>query len=206
MRLLTAPYKLVVVGLFTLGVSGISGVSWAEDSCTLVKEEPIGMVIPVRLTCLTDLDSERLYAVVSDPLQQAKAFSSLGDRTRILSDEGDHLRVQQFHENRMISDREVIVEWRLSGGPQRRIVAWRSAEDQSGVTEENVRPEVHEGHWEISPQDEGCKVVYYVKYLPGGHIPDQMVKSFVGRGVRKVVAELFEYLRASPVPPKKATQ
>jgi len=202
MRLLTAPYKLVVVGLFTLGVSGISGVSWAEDSCTLVKEEPIGMVIPVRLTCLTDLDSERLYAVVSDPMQQAKAFSSLGDRTRILSDEGDHLRVQQFHENRLIADREVVVEWRLGGRPELRTVAWSSSEDQAGVTGENVRPEVHEGHWEISPEGEGSKIVYYVKYLPGGHIPDRVVRSFVGKGVRKVVAELFAYLRTDPSPPK----
>ena len=152
---------------------------------------------PGRLACLTDLNSEALYSVVRDPLQQAKVFSSLGDRTRILSDEGDHLRVQQFHENRLIADREVIVEWRVSGATELRTVAWRRAEDQTGTTGKNVLPDMHEGRWEISPEGGGAKVVYYVKYLPGGHIPDRMVRTFVGKGVRKVVSELFDYLRTT---------
>lgn len=99
----------------------------AGEHCELVKEAAAGDVVPVRLTCTTDLDSERLFAIVRDPLQQAKAFSSLGARTRVLSDEGDHLRVLQFHESRLIADREVIVEWRVTGSSSPHVVAWRTA-------------------------------------------------------------------------------
>ena len=194
---LTSCLRLFLVLTFAVAASVVSSTSHADDSCTLSKEEPVGTVVPVRLVCLTDLNSEALYSVVRDPLQQAKVFSSLGDRTRILSDEGDHLRVQQFHENRLIADREVIVEWRVSGATALRTVAWRRAEDQTGTTGKNVLPDMHEGRWEISPEGGGAKVVYYVKYLPGGHIPDRMVRTFVGKGVRKVVSELFDYLRTT---------
>lgn len=70
-------------------------------------------------------------------------------------------------------------------------------EDQRGSSGQNVLPAVHEGHWEISPQGEGSTVVYYVKYLPGGHVPDRLVRAFVGKSVRKVVVELFSYARDS---------
>ncbi len=172
-----------------------AGPASAKEDCDLTKEAAEGDVVPVRLTCTTDLDPELLFNIVRDPSEQVKAFSSLSERTRALGDDGSGERIHQFHQNRMISDREVIVTWDVSGGPDRRVVAWQKAADQSGTTGQNVIPDVHEGYWEIRPDGDGATVTYYVKYLPSGGVPDKLVKAFVGKGVRKVVKELCSYAR-----------
>lgn len=200
---MTRPARRTLAVLVALAVA-LPGVGVAKEDCDLVKEPAIGDVVPVRLTCLTDLDPDLLFDILRDPLQQVAAFSSLGEKTRVLEGGAGPLRVQQFHLNRMISDREVIVTWSVSGDPERRVVAWQKDADQSGTTGQHVVPDVHEGRWEISPEGSGAKVVYYVQYLPGGHVPDKVVKAFVGKGVRNVMKELFSYVRGLGLAPGPA--
>jgi len=166
-----------------------------DRDCSLIREAPEGLTVPIRLTCTANVSSELLFELVRDPLHQAKALSSLGERTRMLNAESDHHRVLQFHESRLIADREVVVEWRVTGTPEARKVAWRIDEDQSGSSTNKIIPGQHEGHWLIGPDPRGTKLTYYVKYLPGGHVPDRMVKRFIAKGVRRVVAEMVDYTR-----------
>ena len=167
----------------------------AEDVCRVEKEAPTGNVIPVRVSCVTDLTTARIAAVVRDPLRLAEAVSSLGQRTRVLEELDGSLRVLQFHESRLIADREVVVDWRVEMDGDTHVVTWSPSKNQTGRSGDNIPPAVHEGRWEVSPHAEGSEVVYYVKYLPGGNVPDRMVRSFVSKGVSKVVDELLAFVR-----------
>ena len=175
----------------------------AEDVCRVDKEASTGNVIPVRVSCVTDLTTDRIAAVVRDPLRLAEAVSSLGQRTRVLEDRGGILRVLQFHESRLIADREVVVDWRVQKEGNTHVVTWTPSKDQTGRSGDNIPPAVHEGRWEVSPHAEGSEVVYYVKYLPGGNVPDRMVRSFVAKGVSKVVDELLAFVRREKTPSTK---
>jgi hypothetical protein len=177
------------------------GFGWGEpnDGCELTEVPAQDGEVMVRAVCRwDDVPAERLHALLRDPSIHGQYFSNLGEST-IVAERGDVLLVHQLHQASGMSDREIVVEWRVEpvhGGYK---YHWQKSSDQSANSGKNVEVEVSTGYWEVVDEGNGAQLRYEVRYLPGGNIPAFLVRMFQSSGMRAVLVELRDTAESDTV-------
>jgi hypothetical protein len=98
-------------------------------------------------------------------------------------------RVRQVHTASGISDRAAVVEWTVTpveGGAR---YAWSKSDDQSAIDGRGLEATECAGSWEVVEREGGARVVYEMRYAPGGSVPFFLMRWFQGAGIRGVLAE-----------------
>lgn len=105
-------------------------------------------------------------------------------------------RIQQVHKASGISDREVTLvfttETLADGGFK---VSWKAADVQEPVGEDRVPVVVDDGYWEVHDNGDGTsKVIYGLRYDPGGKVPGWVVRAFQKGGIGDLLEEMRDHL------------
>ncbi len=184
---------LVGVGLVGLAAGGGALTGWAGGDplgCVIESGESVDDVVPIRATCTwPDRSPGRVQAILDDLEGHSDVFSSLG-ASPVLERAGNTALQRQVHVAPGISDREVVVRWDMSGGPDAKRFAWDIADQQQGIDPDHVAPLIHQGAWEVRSAGTGAVVTYDLRYSPGGSVPYFLVRWFQGAGVRGVLESL----------------
>ena len=68
---------------------------------------------------------------------------------------------------------------------------WTKAPDQGTNSGAGVEIALNTGKWEVTKNtDGGSRVIYELRYLPGGRVPGFLVRWFQGTGMKLFVGEL----------------
>jgi len=169
------------------------GFGWGEaddNGCELTEEPSEGAEVMVRAECHWDnIPLSRLEDLLGDPALHEQFFSNVA-KSAILEEAGGVTTVHQVHQASGMSDREIIVEYRVEEVQGGYKYHWQKAADQSATSGDNVVVESSTGYWEIVKEGNGVRVSYQVRYLPGGNIPAFLVRMFQSSGMQAVLAEL----------------
>ena len=180
---------LLVAGAYT-GLRGLSGQGFGGDGlgCELTELEGDGDVVPVRAVCEWEIAPDRLHAMLAEFEAHDDYFAGLAEST-VLETVGGVTRVRQVHTASGISDRAAVVDWTVTdlGGGVR--YAWTKAADQSGIDGRGLEATECAGSWEVTPTTDGARVVYEMRYAPGGSVPFFLTRWFQGAGIRSVLAD-----------------
>lgn len=141
-------------------------------------------------TCKWDADVERVRAVIRDAT--GHVFLSSVAVSRALPDG----RIVQVHKASGIADREVTLDFTetaVDGDGVR--VGWTRSTKQEPIEEDRVAPVVNEGYWEVHSLGEGqVKVVYSLRYSPGGRVPGWVVRAFQKDGIADILEEMRDFV------------
>jgi len=84
----------------------------------------------------------------------------------------------------------VVVEWTVAATRGGNRYAWARADNQSATSGQNIVVPVHNGHWEVRPGDGGgSELIYRSHYLPGGTVPEFLVRMFQSSGTEAVLRD-----------------
>jgi len=184
--------------LLILGLTTVGSASAAERK---VVGERAGCVITVGerddrgtdlivATCQWTADATRVQAVIRDA--PSHVFLSSVTESRALADG----RIVQIHKASGISDREVTLNFVETGVGEAGIrVSWTLSAKQEPVGDGRISAAVNEGYWEV--HDLGgrqVKVVYSLRYDPGGRVPNWVVRAFQKGGVADILEEMRDFV------------
>lgn len=168
-----------------------------ENGCTFYLGSVESGVQPVRAECDWPIPPEKLQAAVAKNSKHADYFATVAESTVLGPGPGGTEIVRQVHQATGMSDRECILLFSttaISGGMR---YEWSLSSDQSQVSGKRVAVAMDSGKWEISSNGSGgAKVVYELRYDPGGSVPGFLVRWFQGSGVRSLVGELRKWVEA----------
>jgi hypothetical protein len=155
-------------------------------------------VQPVRATCDWPIKPKTLHRLL-DKVEDHDLYFSGITKCNLIGHEGAVARTWQLHETPGMSAREVVLDMEttvIDGGWR---FAWTKAADQSHNTGGGVEIELNTGMWEVTDNGQGgSKVVYELRYKPGGNVPGFMVRWFQGSGMQSLIGELRTYAKANP--------
>lgn len=163
-----------------------------EHGCVFSKGTAEGDVVPLHAECDWPVAPEKLHALLARNADHQAYFSAV-EKSDVLSRAGGIEKVRQVHVAAGISDREVILDFAVDDLPGGKRYRWTKAADQSALTGAGVEPAVDTGKWEVVAGGSGSKVVYELRYGPGGSVPGFIVRWFQGSGFRTLVGELRTY-------------
>ena len=109
-------------------------------------------------------------------------------------------RVYQRHRFTGVTDRAAFLDYSVipvDGGTR---YGWTKATDQSALPDSVVEIELDTGSWQITDAPLGVRVVYEIRYLAGGNLPDFLVRWIQGAGTRQVMTELRAYAESDKSP------
>lgn len=166
-----------------------------ENDCTFYLGSVEAGVQPVRAECDWPLQPSKLQSALHDLAHHADYFATVAESTVLGAGAGGTTLVRQVHVATGMSDREAIVaftETAISGGMR---YSWALDADQSQQTGKRVACALDTGKWEITDDGKGgSKVVYELRYDPGGSVPGFLVRWFQGSGVKSLVGELRSWV------------
>jgi len=110
-------------------------------------------------------------------------------------------RVLQVHQADGISDRQITLDFSeetFEDGGYR--VSWTRSAKQEPLVSGRVDAPIDDGYWEVRPGEGGVnKVVYGLRYDPGGRVPGFIVRAFQKNGLAVLLNEMEAVsLRAQP--------
>jgi hypothetical protein len=137
-------------------------------------------------TCHWNADFARVQAVIRDA--PSHVFFSSVVVSRSLADG----RIVQVHQASGISDREVTLDFTETavgeGGVR---VSWTKSGKQEPIGDGRVEVVINDGYWEVHAAGEGkVKVIYSLRYDPGGRVPNWVVRAFQKNGIADIVEEM----------------
>lgn len=163
----------------------------SENGCTFYLGSVESGVQPVRAECDWPIPAAKLQAAVAMNSKHADYFATVAESTVLGPGPGGSELVRQVHVATGMSDRECIVQFdtvAITGGTR---YSWKLSPDQSQVTGKRTAVALDTGKWEITDNGAGgAKVVYELRYDPGGSVPGFLVRWFQGSGVKSLVGEL----------------
>jgi hypothetical protein len=180
---------LVVLGLLTVGSAsaGERKVVAQRADCEITKgdRDDRGTDLIVA-TCDWEADLSGVQAVIRDA--PSHVFFSSVVVSRALADG----RIVQIHRASGISDREVTLDFTETavgeGGVR---VGWTKSAKQEPIGDGRVEVVINEGYWEVHGAGEGkVKVIYSLRYDPGGRVPSWVVRAFQKNGIADIVEEM----------------
>ncbi len=137
-------------------------------------------------TCQWPVAASKVIPIVK--AAETHTFLSSVAVSRRLSDG----RIFQVHKASGISDREVALDFTnetLPGGGFK--VSWTASSRQEPVDEDRVAVAVDDGYWEVHDNGDGTsKVIYGLRYDPGGKVPDWLVRTFQKGGIADLLEEM----------------
>jgi hypothetical protein len=146
---------------------------------------------PVRAECDWPVPPKTLHHMLGKIADHDLYFSNISKCEPV---SGHPTWTWQLHETAGISPREVVLEMGeedIAGGKR---FTWTKAGDQSTNSGAGVEIALNTGMWEITDNGSGgAKVVYELRYLPGGKVPGFMVRWFQGAGMQSFIGELRTY-------------
>ena len=103
-------------------------------------------------------------------------------------------RVLQVHRADGISDRQITLDFSEEnfddGGYK---VSWTRSSKQEPLLDGRIDPPMDDGSWMVRPGEGGVnKVVYSLRYEPGGRVPGFIVRAFQKNGIAEVLVEMHE--------------
>jgi hypothetical protein len=103
-------------------------------------------------------------------------------------------RVLQVHQADGISDRQITLDFSEEnfddGGYK---VSWTRSSKQEPLLDSRIDPPMDDGSWMVRPGEGGVnKVVYSLRYEPGGRVPGFIVRAFQKNGIAEVLVEMHE--------------
>jgi len=141
----------------------------------------------VRADCVWPVAPERVIEAVSDVGSHDDWLSSVTEST--VRADG---RVVQVHRASGIADRQItldVTRETLPGGGFR--TAWTRASQQVPLVKGRVDCARDDGSWEVHPATGGgARVVYSLRYDPGGSVPAWVVRAFQKGGIADLVEEM----------------
>jgi hypothetical protein len=184
---------LIVAGAYT-GLRGLSGHGFGGDSlgCELVELDAKGDVVPVQAVCDWEISPARLHALLAEFGSHDDYFGGLAESTVLPSDDGV-TRVRQVHTASGISDRAAVVDWTVTEIEGGRRYSWTKAGDQSGIDGRGLEAIECAGSWDVLARGDDVRVVYEMRYAPGGNVPFFLMRWFQGAGIRGVLADFRDY-------------
>jgi len=185
---------MAVLGIAALsqGTGRLSGHGFGfgrSDDCTLEQSPAEGGATRVLAQCDWDTPITRLDAMIRNWEGHDLYFSNLAE-SKIVDQNAERVRVRQVQTASGISDREVVVDWRVETVPGGYRYSWDKAPDQSAASGSRVEVERTKGFWEITSRGEKSHLRYSVEYLPGGNVPTFLLRMFQSSGIRGVLADL----------------
>ena len=180
---------LVVLGLLTVGSASAEErkVVAQRADCSITKGDRDDRCTDLIVaTCHWNADLARVQTVIRDA--PSHVFFSSVVVSRALADG----RIVQVHRASGISDREVTLDFSETavgeGGVR---VGWTKSEKQEPVGEGRVEVVINEGYWEVHAAGAGkVKVIYSLRYDPGGRVPSWVVRAFQKNGIADIVEEM----------------
>lgn len=184
-----------MLSLLLLSTTALAG--WVEldrgNGCVFYKSDSLegSGVQPVRAECDWPVEPGVLHRLLRKSADHDLYFASIS-KCEPVPDHPD--RVWQLHESPGIAPREVVLQVSEVDVPGGKRFSWEKANDQSMNSGRGVEVPVDSGFWEITDNGlGGSKVVYELRYLPGGHAPAFMVRWFLGTGMQTFIGELRRY-------------
>jgi len=137
-------------------------------------------------TCNWNADLARVQSVIRDA--PSHVFFSSVVVSRALADG----RIVQIHRASGISDREVTLDFTETAVGEGGIrVGWTKSEKQEPIGDGRVEVVVNDGYWEAHAAGAGkVKVIYSLRYDPGGRVPSWVVRAFQKNGIADIVEEM----------------
>ena len=190
---------LILAGSLTVAHAG-----WEEtardNGCVFYKSTTTetGGAQPVRATCDWPVPPKTLHRLL-DKVEDHDLYFSGITKCNLVSREGTVARTWQLHETPGLSPREVVLDMEtmaIDGGWR---FSWTKASDQSHNSGGGVEIALNTGKWEVTDNGSGgSKVVYELRYQPGGKVPGFMVRWFQGAGMQSLIGELRSFAEAQP--------
>lgn len=176
-----------------LALSSLALAAWTpngtENGCTFFLGTPENGVQPVRAECDWPISADRLHRAVAATAEHDRYFATVAECDVLGPAPGGGELVRQVHEATGMSDREatlLFTQSPIAGGKR---YGWALAAQQRPT--ERVPVKLDTGFWEISDNGKGgARVVYELRYDPGGSVPGFLVRWFQGSGVKQLVGEL----------------
>ncbi len=183
-----------VLGVAALyaGSARLSGHSFGfgkSNGCTVEQRPAEGDVTPIHVECRWPIPAERLDGLLRDVVAQGRIFSNLAE-SALVEKSDDHLLVRQVQRATGMTDREVILEWRVEQIPQGHRYRFEKARDQSALSGKRVEVAQNTGFWEVMSDGDGSRVTYELRYLPGGDLSPFLVRMFQSSAVNGAMSEL----------------
>jgi hypothetical protein len=110
-------------------------------------------------------------------------------------------RVLQVHQADGISDRQITLDFseeEFEDGGYR--VSWTRSPKQEPLASGRIDVPLDDGYWEVRPGQSGVnKVIYSLRYDPGGRVPAFIVRAFQKNGLAVLLNEMEQVaLKAKP--------
>lgn len=188
-----------VLGLVALyaGEGRLTGSGSGRPSgCSVHLGPPEGRIRPVFAECVWPVPIDELHQLLVDWRGHDSYFSNLVE-SAVLDERDDVVLVRQVHRATAMTDREVVVEWRVEPLEDGYRYRWRKSEDQSAVSRHRVEVEETRGFWEARAQGGHTRLRIEAHYLPGGDVPLFLVRMFMPSGMKGVLAELRDAAQAT---------
>ncbi len=181
-----------------LGLSLGAGAALADDRKVVAKTTHCEITVGDR-----DAEGNNLvlsYCSWKEPLKSIKAvFANFQEHDTYMDSvvESTQLpdgRVLQVHQADGISDRQITLDFSEEnfedGGYK---VSWTRSAKQEPLLDGRVEALIDDGSWMVRPGEGGLnKVVYSLRYDPGGRVPGFIVRAFQKSGIAKMLVEMQE--------------
>jgi hypothetical protein len=165
-----------------------------EHGCRFFKgAQEAGGVVPIRAECDWAIPVATLDGLLSVTDGHHRYFPNIKQSEGVGTRAGGDL-VWQLQEVPGASDREVVIIMRREQSDGLIRHSWARVPGEEGLKGVGVHVAVNRGLWELSDNGSGgTKLVYEVRYMPGGKVPGFLVRWFQGDGVREFVGSLKGY-------------
>ncbi len=191
---------VAVVGVVTIlgiaalyaGSAKLSGHAFGfgkSNGCTFVQQPAEGDIQPIHVECQWPVPAERLNELLRDVQGQGRIFSGL-EESVLVEKRDDSVLVRQVQQAKGMADREVILEWHVEPIAHGYRYRFAKARDQSALSGKRVEVAQNAGYWEVSSDGDGSRLVYELRYLPGGDVSPFLVHMFQSSAVNGVMSEL----------------
>ena len=110
-------------------------------------------------------------------------------------------RVLQVHQADGISDRQITLDFSEESFAEGGIkVSWTRSKQQEPLQKGRIDPPMDDGSWTVHPGELGVnKVIYSLRYEPGGRVPGFIVRAFQKDGIAEVLVEMLAVVsKAAP--------
>lgn len=187
---------LILVLTFTASVTALADerkeVAQRAD-CVITVGDRVGATDLVIADCQWPIPASTIIPVVKDAGIHDEINSSV-----VSSVKAGDLLFHQVHQASGISDREVTLKFTIDTLSDGVKVSWTKAPTQQPMTDEdNVRAIQDDGYWEVHDNGDGTsRVLYGLRYDPGGRVPSWVVRAFQKGGIADIVEEMRDYCAA----------
>ena len=143
-----------------------------------------------KASCLwPQVAASKIIDALKDPNHAPEFFSNVKE-SRILSREGNRIKVFQVHKFPVGSDRETykdLTNVDLGNGLR---IEWTLFPDPPPPTKGRVTLEVDTGYWQVTQGPTGAEVEFFMAYAPGGFLGVFPANKFMADGMVKTLDEL----------------